>query len=85
MPALTNFMESLTREQDKLVKMGTMKSTRDQALVAGVSNQYKGKKKYLKQREKEKKHSDTESSSSTDRSSRYRRRKNKREIHTCGY
>ena len=64
--------------------MGTIKSTNYQALFAGVSNQAKGKKKYLKQREKEKKRLSSESSSSTDGSSRYRRR-NKREIPTCGY
>ena len=28
-------MESLTREQDKLVMMGTIKPSKDQALVAG--------------------------------------------------
>ena len=35
MPSLANFMESLTQEQDKLVMMGTMKPSKDQALVAG--------------------------------------------------
>ena len=38
-------MDYLTQEQDKLVQMGTMKSTKDQALSIGVSNQSKGKKK----------------------------------------
>ena len=34
MPSLANFMESLTQEQDKLVMMGTIKPSKDQALVA---------------------------------------------------
>ena len=38
-------MESLTQEQDKLVQMGTIKASKDQALAAGVSNASKGKKK----------------------------------------
>ena len=62
MVALVHFMESLTEDKDKLVKNGTIKSTNDQALAAGVSNQSKGKKKVKdlkQQREKEKKHSDT--------------------------
>ena len=37
-------MESLTQEQDKLVHMGTIKASKDQALVVGVSNSYKEKK-----------------------------------------
>ena len=34
MPKLTEFMESLTQEQDKLVMMGTIKPSKDQDLVA---------------------------------------------------
>ena len=55
-------MESLTQEQDKLMKMGSIKSTKDTGPVAGVSNQAKGNKKYKdskQQRVKEKKHLDT--------------------------
>ena len=37
MPPLEDFMEYLTREKDKLVQMGTIKSTKDQSLAAGVS------------------------------------------------
>ena len=33
MPSLAYFMESLTQEQDKLVMMGTIKPSKDQALV----------------------------------------------------
>ena len=88
MLALVDLMESLTEEKDKLVKKGTIKSTKDQSLAAGMSNQSKGKKKandLKQQREKEKKHSDIESSSSTDEDSKYRRMKNKRERPTYGY
>ena len=45
MPSIANFMESLTQEQDNLVKMGTIKSSKDQAFAAGVLNLAKGKKK----------------------------------------
>ena len=44
-PSLEYFMESLTREKDKIVKMGTIKSNKDKSLVARVSNLAKGKKK----------------------------------------
>ena len=37
MPKLAEFMESLTQEQDKFVMMGTIKPSKDQALVAGDS------------------------------------------------
>ena len=37
MPSLIDFMESLTQEQDKLVMMGTIKTSKDQYLVAGDS------------------------------------------------
>ena len=37
MPSLADFMESLTQEQDKLVMMGTIKPSKEQALVAGDS------------------------------------------------
>ena len=80
-PALADFMESLTHENDKLIQMGTIKSTKEQALVSGISNQAKGKKKDLEQKEKEKKQSSSESSSSTDGSLRSRRR-NTRERET---
>ena len=46
MPILADFMESLTQEQDKLVMMGTIKPSKDQALIAGDSKvDSKGKKK----------------------------------------
>ena len=85
---LAEFMKSLTQEKDKLVKMGAIKSTKDQSLVAGVSNQAKGKNKVKdlkQQRVKEKKHSDTESSSSNNEDSKVERMKRKRENPTCGY
>ena len=48
-PKLAKFMESLSQEQDKLVMMGTIKPSKDQALVAGDSRvDSKGKKKSKK-------------------------------------
>ena len=55
MPTLEDCMESLAQEQDKLVQMGTIKSTKDQALAASVSNQGKGKKKPKDSKHQEKK------------------------------
>ena len=34
MPTLNSFIESLTQEHDKLIQMGIIQSSRDQALVA---------------------------------------------------
>ena len=45
MPTLASFARTLTHEQDKLVKMGTIKDTRDQALAMVVLNASKGKQK----------------------------------------
>ena len=46
MPKLAEFMESLTQEQDKLVMMGTIKASKDEALVVGDSRvDSKGNKK----------------------------------------
>ena len=45
MPTLAEFMESLTQEKDKLVHMGTIKSSKYQDLTAMVLNPFKGKKK----------------------------------------
>ena len=47
MPTLNSFIESLTQEHDKLIQMGIIRSSRDQALAAGgpkVAND-KGKQK----------------------------------------
>ena len=46
MPKLAEFMESLTQEKDKLVIMGTIKPSKDQALVSRDSRvDSKGKNK----------------------------------------
>ena len=55
MPSLDDFMESLTQEKDKLVQIGTIKSSKDQALFARVSNPSKGKKKLKDSKHQEKK------------------------------
>ena len=48
MPKLAEFMESLTQEQDKLVMMGTIKPSKDQALVARDSKVDSKRKKKAK-------------------------------------
>ena len=47
MPTLNAFIKSLTNEHDKLVQMGSMRSSKDQALFAGEpkATNTKGKKK----------------------------------------
>ena len=55
MPMLAYFMEPLTQEKDKLVQMGTIKSTKDQYLAAGFSNQAKAKNKSKDSKQQEKK------------------------------
>ena len=53
MPKLPDFMESLTQEHDKLVMKGTIKPSKDQALVARDSKvDSKSKKKSKKPPEK---------------------------------
>ena len=42
MPTLEYFMESLTQEQDKFIKMRIIKSTKDQSIITSVLNQVKG-------------------------------------------
>ena len=56
MTTMEDFMESLIREKDKLVQMGTIKSTKDKSIVASVLNQAKGKNKskYSKKQEEKK-------------------------------
>ena len=55
MPTLNSFIESLTREHDKLIQMGIIQYSRDQVLVTGgpkVVND-KGKQKDESSMEKE--------------------------------
>ena len=56
MPPLADFMESLTQEQDKLVQMSTIQSTKDQYSDLYVWNKSKQntKSKDSKQQEKKK-------------------------------
>ena len=55
MPSLADFMESLTQEKDKLVKMGTIKTRKDQDFPAGFSNSSKGKQKSKSSKQPKKK------------------------------
>ena len=66
MHVLVEFVETLNQEKDKLVYMGTIKSTKYQYLASSVSDIAKGDKKFKylnQQRAKEKKHSNKERSS----------------------
>ena len=55
MPSLADFMESLTQEKDKLVQMGTIKSSKYQALFARVLNPSKGNNKAKDSKQQDKK------------------------------
>ena len=63
MHVLVEFMASLNQEKYKLVQIGTIKSNKDQALVVGVSNPSKGKKKATDSKQQNKKKQDKPKSS----------------------
>ena len=52
---MEDFMESLTQDKYTLVKMGTIKSSKDKSLATGVLNPVKGKKKARDSKQQEKK------------------------------
>ena len=67
MPSLAYFMESLTQDKDKLVLMGTIKPSKDQALVARdskVNSKYNNKAKNPLYKKGDKSKSQEESSNS---------------------
>ena len=85
MPRLADFMESLTQEQHKLVMMGTIKPSKDQALVAGDSRVDSKRKKKSKNppeqnRDKEKSLEEPQGSKKN-----YQKKKNKGEMSKCAY
>ena len=45
MPTLNSFIESLTHEHDKLIQMGIIQASKDQALVVGGPKASNGKGK----------------------------------------
>ena len=69
-PSLDAFIDSLTQEQDKLVQMGTLSSSKDHVLASHGAMKFRNAKAKGKQRMKEKKHSDEESSSSPNEDSK---------------
>ena len=84
-PKLAEFMESLTQEEDKLVMMGTIKPSKDQALVAGDSRvdskrKKKSKKPSEKKRDKNKSPEEPQGSKKN-----YQKKKNKGEMSKCTY
>src|SRR5229473_2231576 len=85
MPSLADFMESLTQEQDKLVMMGTIKPSKDQALVAGdlrVDSKSKNKSKNPPEQKRDKNKSPKEPQGSK---KNYQKKKNKGEMRKCAY
>ena len=85
MPSLADFMESPTQEQDKLVMMGTIKPSKDQALVAGDSRvdskgKNKAKKPPEKKRDKNKSQEEPQGSKKN-----FQKKKKKGEMIKCAY
>ena len=84
MPKIVELMESLTREQDKLVIMGTIKPSNDQDLVAGdskVDSKSKKKAKNTPERNREAKFEEESSGSKKNP----QKKKNKGEMSKCAY
>ena len=85
MPSLVDFMESLTQEQDKLVMMGTIKPSKDQALVAGdsrVDSKSKKKAKNPPEQRRDKKQSPADQQGPKKNT---QKKKNKGEMNKCSY
>ena len=85
MPKLVDFMESLTQEQDKLVMMGTIKPSKDQALVAidsRVDSKSNKKAKNPPEQKRDKSKSQEEPQGSKKNS---QKKKNKGEMRKCAY
>ena len=78
-------MESLNHEQDKLVQIGIIKSTKDQSLAAGVSNQAKGKKKSKDSKQQYNKKQENPKSSYAGSNPSKDKEKKKQEMPKCTY
>ena len=80
-----HILESLTQEQDKLVMMGTIKPSKDQALIIGdsrVDSKRKNKAKNLPEQKRDKNKSPEEPQGSK---KNYQKKKNKGEMSKCAY
>ena len=85
MPSLADFMESLTQEQDKLVMMGTIKPSKDQALIAGdsrVDSKIKKKAKKPPEQKRDKKQSPEDQQGPKKNT---QKKKNKGDMNKCSY
>ena len=79
-------MESLTQEQDKLVMMGTIKPSKNQALVGGYSKiDSKGKNKAKKPPNKKGDKSKSHEASSNSKKKNSPKKKGKGEMRKCAY
>src|SRR5713101_4699107 len=85
MPSRADFMESLTQEQDKLVMMGTIKPSKDQALVAGDSRVDSKIKKKTKKPPEQKRDKNKSLEEPHDSKKNYQKKKNKGEMSKCAY
>ena len=88
MPSLDGFVADFTRDQDKLIQMGALKSSKPQALIAGngkpkASTNNKEKKQNKKDKEKRKEQKNESSKNNTKTSSN--NGKPKREKVKCAY
>ena len=85
MPSLADFMESLTQEQDKLVMMGSIKPSKDQALVVGDSRVDSKRKKKAKKPPEQKRDKNKSPEEPQGSKKNYQKKKNKGEMSKCAY
>ena len=86
MPTLNAFIESLTNEHDKRVQMGSMRSSKDQALFARGPNALNVKGKQNKEKTKFDPHKKKEKSQQSDEPSGSREKKQRGKENTnCSY
>ena len=85
MPSLDAFIDSLTQEKVKLIQMGTLKTSKDHALAALGSKNFKSKGKLKVKEKKPKSDSEDEGSYSTDEGSNSKKKGNKKGKSKCTY
>ena len=85
MPKLAKFMESFTQEQDKLVMMGIIKPSKDQALVAGDSRFDSKSKKKSKNPPEQKRDKNKSQEEPQGSKKNFQKKKNKGEMSKCAY
>ena len=85
MSSLEAFIDSLTKEKDKLVQLGTLKTSRNHALATFGSKNGKSKGKKKIKEKKPKSDDEDEGSNSIDRGSKSKMKSKKKGSSKCSY